>query len=275
MKSDDEELTDEVKENWTLRLEIKTEAGSMSVSIFYRPAVIQFEHYFAGLLSKNKSGSQNPEIWQFCVGEVEQTLKEIIPQALRDALIQAVRETREVVLRDLNDTPIFRRQQVKFSESEPDWLPPTVAFRFDPNISDQRVERVALVARRNSRLRMKAASKGGSKAKISNYDRLLMDEHYEKLREEAKVILREHTRRQKSSRHGGDRWREEWLKIVDQKFPEWKEAFSDWSKKKPYEKMKPSSLAFVKLAQRHNVSPGTIENIVKEARREKRRMLKR
>lgn len=122
---------------------------------------------------------------------------------------------------------------------------------------------------------MKAIGSGGSKQQISGYERVFIDEQLDKLRKEAKVVLKGHAEQRETFRGYEEAWREEWMNTVKRKHPQWEDAFKACFKKDfNSESISPAHLAYTRLACEHSVEPGTIENLVKELRREKKRMLK-
>lgn len=274
----EEHISDEVKENSTLRFEIEMDAGTLTGSYFFRPASIHFENFFAKWVSRKGKRPLDPEVWQFCIAHAEETLKKLVPQILSDALTQVIKETDTIVVRDLNDTPFFIReddqQDDQLGNTDPA-LRPVVAFALNIDI-DKVIEGVAESARKDSRRRMGARGKGGRKSKLRNCERILIDERYEELHKAAKEVFGEYSQGWKRFRRSRECWQKDWLKIASEKFPKWKEAFRIlFNKKKNKDvNIKPSELAFMRLSLELGIAPGTVENLVKEARKDKRRMLK-
>lgn len=111
MENNKGQLPDEVKKKSTLTFDVKTAVGELSCSYYFRAAEDYFHAFFNDALVDKKTNTVNGWGWMLSVAHALDTLKEIMPQILTDALNQAVREAREATFRDLDNTPVFLRQK--------------------------------------------------------------------------------------------------------------------------------------------------------------------
>lgn len=202
---------------------VKTELGKITLLYDYRDAWDAFKFDFNKKYAKstiiNGQRFVDAASWQWCIGHAHETLKDIFPQIIFDALEQAWLEARARTINELHDEPCF---EIMEGEKDPIINPIQPLNKYNPASIKKFCKDVADKAYEDSRRRMKLDKRGGSRRKIGGIYYASLDLYYERFSNQAKSILKfykwkkEVWESESRSNKGNENWNKYFLKNMFQ-----------------------------------------------------------